>query len=713
MYLTMLVFFGIGVNAQNSRGLFVRGKRPLPIDGQWNSWEPWSSCYINSKDVENFYSPLENFFVQSRNRTCDNPKPINGGKDCDPPAHRFRQCACMNPLGMSTKLIKNSQISASSYEKGYPAFEARLGDNYVGWCSKYKVSYLKKSHLEIDFKKFANVGAIEILNNQKGRVVYYKAEYSLNGKDWEKIDPLDGKKGQFKGNLIPGRVARASFSQHKVMKYLRIKPTKTYGLPCLQMEAIGCMFTCGELHTASFGQIAARSKMDIDQNCLWRIEVLNTTALSFDLTVFDILCEHGYLDFHDGSKEFTDSPLIKRLCLNDHDQEISLLKINSNTVWLNFVSNSSDIEDSFTMKYFAECTQKLTLTKGEPIIIKSPNYPNNYFGNLDCTWTILAAEGENQIELTFNDFSVESSTGLCSDDVVTLKWYRNNEENVLGSYCNVKQPKQNYTLKADRIFVHFKTDPIQADRGFNLMVQSGQKVVPTLVDITKEGPTPSVSTEQSVTEPQGNDTYGIHRKKKKNDDDGSDWTVITISAFSALVIVLLIWVIGNNIRRFINNRNEVEAHCAKVKAKNEEKLLKQKKKKLEDTALIYTPETEEIKVMVSPKHTFSPLSKSQSTDRENNLKTKIENENDIEELHDTIDSEYSHLMAPESSIISPDNKTPTNTDALHSPTAATAEIDTPIAYEGSVQVHSPLKVNSQSDLSIKEGNNNSDVESCV
>jgi len=222
-----------------------------------------------------------------------------------------------------------------------------------------------------------------------------------------------------------------------------------------------------------------------------------------------------------------------------------------------------------------------------------------------------------------------------------------------------------------------------------------------------------VSTEQSVTEPQGNDTYGIHRKKKKNDDDGSDWTVITISAFSALVIVLLIWVIGNNIRRFINNRNEVEAHCAKVKAKNEEKLLKQKKKKLEDTALIYTPETEEIMVMVSPKHTFSPLSKSQSTDRENNLKTKIENENDIEELHDTIDSEYSHLMAPESSIISPDNKTPTNTDALHSPTAATAEIDTPIAYEGSVQVHSPLKVNSQSDLSIKEGINNSDVESCV
>ena len=713
------------IESQERQGLFVRERRPLPIDGQWNSWAPWSDCYLNTETLNNFYKPWENFYIQSRNRSCDNPKPINGGNDCTPPSHRYKQCGCMNPL---LQMISDSQISSTKHFKNYVPSQGRIGKDYVGWCSNDKESHFNKIYLELDFGRFANVGAIDIQQSKIGRVSRFSVEYSLNGKNWKEITPKDSRYGnQFKGNLRPGVTKNAVFSSHQVMKHLRVIPMKSYGeKPCLKMQPKGCIFTCGKLHTSSFGKISANSKVDIDQNCLWRIEVSNTSALSFDFTIFDILCNHGYLDFHDGSYEFTDSPLLKRICLKDRDDEIPILKINSNTVWLNFVSNSSDFEDSFSLKYFSECTQTLNLKLGEPAIIKSPNFPNEYFGNMDCSWTLYPAKGIDKIHIMFNDFSVESSTSLCSDDAVTIKYYNDNNEVILGTFCNYNKPKRNYSIRADRVFVHFKTDPIQSDKGFNIYVQSGTKLLPThstsdtkvstkqSFPDSKLSPTQSNSgyptDDASMTQNNNNYTYNGTQRKKKTTDKGSDWTIITISAFSAIVVILLCWVIGNNIKRFINNRNEVEAHCAKIKAANEEKLLKEKKRAF-NTSLLQSPK-QEIEIVASPKHTFLPSSSP------TNLKASNENdktsENEIE-LHDSVDGELSPLMSTpvHDCNINKAIKDPSSArNSLHSPTDA--EVDMPdINFEGSQEHLSANKLNSSSDISIKGSKNNSDIESCV
>ena len=499
--------------AQNNRDLFVRNKRPLPIDGSWSNWQSWSPCYINSRDHKNFYQPLENFNIQSRNRSCTSPKPINGGKDCVQPSHRFRQCTCMNPLGMSTGLIKGSQISSSSFLMDYPPSQARISKNATGWCSKEKISYIRKSYLQVDFNQFANVGALATVKNSRGRVARYRVEYSLNGIDWEKIEPEKGYRGEFKGNLLNNnKEKRANFKGHKVMKYLRVIPTKSYGYPCLKMEALGCIFTCGEIFTESFGKITARSRIDMDQNCLWRIEVLNTTALTFDFSIFDIMCKHGYLDFHSGEYDFSNSPLLHRICLKNRDDEPSKLRINSNVIWLNFVSNSSDSEDGFNIRYFSECKQDIQLTPGVAGIVKSPNYPKKYFGNLDCTWKILApSNSKGVVDITITDFSVEStgcnSTELCNgktknpcsddDDVVIIKYYKNSQEKNLGSFCNAVRPKQRYSLDADEIVIIFKTDPIASDKGFNISIISGVKTAPTKPNGRVSTLLPNSSTERS------------------------------------------------------------------------------------------------------------------------------------------------------------------------------------------------------------------------
>ena len=50
---------------------------PPPVDGGWSAWSDWSKCDAS---------------VQNHTRTCTNPSPANGGKDCAGPAKETQTC---------------------------------------------------------------------------------------------------------------------------------------------------------------------------------------------------------------------------------------------------------------------------------------------------------------------------------------------------------------------------------------------------------------------------------------------------------------------------------------------------------------------------------------------------------------------------------------------------------------------------------------------
>jgi len=56
--------------------------KKCPVDGQWGKWGEWSNCPVSCGGGE-----------QIRVRSCNNPKPSGGGKDCDGEEEATRKCA--------------------------------------------------------------------------------------------------------------------------------------------------------------------------------------------------------------------------------------------------------------------------------------------------------------------------------------------------------------------------------------------------------------------------------------------------------------------------------------------------------------------------------------------------------------------------------------------------------------------------------------------
>ncbi|XP_031561120.1 A disintegrin and metalloproteinase with thrombospondin motifs adt-1-like isoform X2 [Actinia tenebrosa] len=60
----------------------VCGTNPCPVDGKWSDWKAWSSCSVTCGGGS-----------QSRTRTCTNPEPANGGKNCVGESSETQACA--------------------------------------------------------------------------------------------------------------------------------------------------------------------------------------------------------------------------------------------------------------------------------------------------------------------------------------------------------------------------------------------------------------------------------------------------------------------------------------------------------------------------------------------------------------------------------------------------------------------------------------------
>ena len=106
-------------------------------------------------------------------------------------------------------------------------------------------------------------------------------------------------------------------------------------------------------------------------------------------------------------------------------------------------------------------------------MIESPNFPQPYPHNRNCSWTIKAPRG-NTINMTFSNFELEdhhSQTGNCTYDHLTVTEMdgRRSDNNVksLGRFCGERVPSLVSSTK-DKVILDFVSDYSVAENGFRL-----------------------------------------------------------------------------------------------------------------------------------------------------------------------------------------------------------------------------------------------------
>ncbi|XP_054161678.1 deleted in malignant brain tumors 1 protein-like [Oppia nitens] len=106
--------------------------------------------------------------------------------------------------------------------------------------------------------------------------------------------------------------------------------------------------------------------------------------------------------------------------------------------------------------------------------ISSPNYPNNYLDNLQCTWSITVDKG-NQIQLIVEDFSTES----LHDQIYIYDNYQQQQQKLLANYSGQLIASSSSDIKStsNTMVILFKTDHSQTRSGFKL---SFKEIVKTI-----------------------------------------------------------------------------------------------------------------------------------------------------------------------------------------------------------------------------------------
>lgn len=112
-----------------------------------------------------------------------------------------------------------------------------------------------------------------------------------------------------------------------------------------------------------------------------------------------------------------------------------------------------------------------TEVRGLSGVIESPNFPNVYPHNRNCTWTISAPLG-NTINITFSHFDVEEHSvspdtsvapGTCVFDYVEIR----QPNGTLKRFCGSNIPEEVASTQ-DKVFVQFSSDISVAHNGFRL-----------------------------------------------------------------------------------------------------------------------------------------------------------------------------------------------------------------------------------------------------
>ncbi|XP_054002675.1 cubilin [Hylaeus anthracinus] len=336
--------------------------------------------------------------------------------------------------GRITKL--NGVIETPDYPQNYP--NKRECVWVIDAPVKQKI-LLNVHHFELEKQQKCSFDYLEIRNGGYG------------------MSPLIGK---YCGTDIPTEI----ISQTNQM-YLKFVSDASRTYSGFNIEWDSTTVGCGGIMTAAKGDIISPNypqPYNEQADCTWRITVAAGSLVQLIIVDLDLehtqLCSFDYIEISEGINRKNK----QKFC----GTRTPVIPATSNIVNVRFRSDFSTAGRGFHLKYETLCHNKLHGFHG---VIESPNFPDNYEHNLNCTWEIDAPLG-NRVNLTFSHFEMESvnRVGSCKYDYVeVLEGEDDVPHTTLATLCDSKLPEKIHSNQ-HQVFVHFVTDAWITKGGFRL-----------------------------------------------------------------------------------------------------------------------------------------------------------------------------------------------------------------------------------------------------
>uniref|UniRef100_A0A8C0FEB1 Cubilin n=1 Tax=Bubo bubo TaxID=30461 RepID=A0A8C0FEB1_BUBBB len=208
-------------------------------------------------------------------------------------------------------------------------------------------------------------------------------------------------------------------------------------------------------------------------DCVWLIRAPGSTV-ELNILALDIeshsSCNYDKLIIQDGDTSL--SPVLATLCGREPPGPV---RSTGEAMFIHFMSDASVTGAGFNASYHKSCGGYLHTGKG---VITSPNYPQDYAANLNCSWRVVVTSGFIIAVHFEQPFQVKSEDTSCSlGDYVELKNGLDNAAPPLvsgrgnGRFCGSSPISTMYTTD-NQLFVHFISDSRNEGQGFKLKYEA-------------------------------------------------------------------------------------------------------------------------------------------------------------------------------------------------------------------------------------------------
>ncbi|XP_015810319.3 cubilin [Nothobranchius furzeri] len=179
---------------------------------------------------------------------------------------------------------------------------------------------------------------------------------------------------------------------------------------------------CGGWQTGEGGVLSSPEYPNMypsPSRCAWLLEAPLGHTITLTFSYFNLephtTCGWDSVTIFNGASP--GSPVMGQYCGSTSPGTV---RSGSNRLVVVFLADHSVSRGGFLASWSSDSTGCGGMIHADSGTIKSPNYPQNFPANVECTWQVIAHEG-NHLEMSFsNDFEIPDSTGTCQNSYVKV-----------------------------------------------------------------------------------------------------------------------------------------------------------------------------------------------------------------------------------------------------------------------------------------------------